>query len=133
MANTKTQKPLTLSKKKSELIFDWFVNDSHWNIVSQELELGKTAVFRYKNNLKKLGTEISPFEALAETFTLKQLNLVIKLYNDSIEHPEKHVKRKKKQPVDLKKQAETVNKHLKDMNMNYEYDEKNFKNEDKEK
>ncbi|RRJ53001.1 hypothetical protein EIM20_29950, partial [Pseudomonas aeruginosa] len=50
---------------------------------------------------------------------LNQLNIVIELFNDSIEHPEKYEKLKKKSEVDLKDQADVIQKHTKAMNMDY--------------
>ncbi|OXE93774.1 hypothetical protein, partial [Staphylococcus epidermidis] len=54
-----------------------------------------------------------------DIFTLNQLNTVIELFNDTIEHPEKYEKPKKKSDVDLKAQADVIQKHTKDMNMDY--------------
>lgn len=119
MARTKTQKRLSISKTKSESIVEWFVNDAHWKLLSENLELGKTAIFKYKKNVKETYDEKSAFDALAEVFTLKQLNTVITMFNDFIENPEKYEKPKKKSEVDLEKQEETVKKHMKDMNMDY--------------
>lgn len=119
MARTKTQKQLSISKTKSESIVEWFVNDAHWKLLSENLELGKTAIFKYKKNVKETYDEKSAFDALAEVFTLKQLNTVITMFNDFIENPEKYEKPKKKSEVDLEKQEETVKKHMKDMNMDY--------------
>lgn len=119
MARTKTQKQLSISKTKSESIVEWFVNDAHWKLLSENLELGKTAIFKYKKNVKETNDEKSAFDALAEVFTLKQLNTVITMFNDFIENPEKYEKPKKKSEVDLEKQEETVKKHMKDMNMDY--------------
>lgn len=127
MANTKTQKPLTMAKTKSENIVEWFVNDAHWKMLSEKLELQKTAIFRYKKNVKKVSESKSAFDALAEIFTVKQLNTVIAMFNDYIEHPEKYEKPKKKAEVDLEQQEEVVQKHIKSMNTNY----LNYKNEKK--
>ncbi|MBF0795177.1 hypothetical protein [Mammaliicoccus lentus] len=119
MARTKTQKQLSISKTKSVNIVEWFVNDAHWKLLSENLELGKTAIFKYKKIIKETNDEQSAFDALAEVFTLKQLNTVITMFNDFIENPEKYEKPKKKSEVDLEKQEETVKKHMKDMNMDY--------------
>lgn len=139
MVNTKTQKQLSISKTKSELINDWFINVAHWKILSEELELGKTAIFKYKKKLADLEQEIAQelekeaknnaekkpknvsasFEALSEIFTLKQINTIILAFNDYVEHPEKYEKPKKKSEVDLEEQEQTVKKHMKDMNMDY--------------
>lgn len=119
MARTKTQKQLSISKTKSANIVEWFVNDAHWKLLSENLELGKTAIFKYKKIVRETNQEQSAFDALAEVFTLKQLNTVITMFNDFIENPEKYEKPKKKSEVDLEKQEETVKKHMKDMNMDY--------------
>ncbi|HAR5547600.1 TPA: hypothetical protein I1T43_002336 [Staphylococcus aureus] len=119
MANTKTQKPISMSKTKSENIVEWIVNDAHWKLLADNLGLGKTAIFRYKKQIKGMSEEKSPFYALGELLTINQLNTVIELFNDFIEHPEKYEKPKKKSDVDLKSQAEVIQKHTKDMNMDY--------------
>lgn len=119
MANTKTQKVLTISKTKSENIVKWFVNDAHWKLLADHLGLGKTAIFKYKKQMKEKTEDNNPFYALGEIFTLNQLNIVIELFNDTIEHPEKYEKPKKKSEVDLKAQADVIQKHTKDMNMDY--------------
>lgn len=132
MANTKTQKPVTIAKSKSENIVDWFVNEAHWKLLSEHLEFGKTAIFKFKKNLKEIAEKESPFDALAEIFTIKQLNIVIALFNDAIEHPEKYEKPKKKSEIDLKAQADVIHKHTKDMNMDYLGYEDKPKSSDKE-
>ncbi|MDN5227966.1 hypothetical protein, partial [Staphylococcus aureus] len=119
MANTKTQKPLSMSKTKSENIAEWIVNDAHWKLLADNLGLGKTAIFRYKKQIKTMSDLESPLYALGEVFTLNQLNTVIALFNDHIEHPEKYEKPKKKSDVDLQSQAVVIQKHTKDMNMDY--------------
>lgn len=119
MANTKTQKPLSISKTKSKNIAEWIVNDAHWKLLAENLGLGKTAIFRYKKQIKEMTDENNPLYALGEVFTLNQLNTVIELFNDTIEHPEKYEKPKKKSDVDLQSQAEVIQKHTKDMNMDY--------------
>lgn len=119
MANTKTQKILTISKTKSEKIAEWFVSDAQWKLLAEHLELGKTAIFKYKKLIKTKTEEKDAFYALGDIFTLNQLNTVIELFNDAIEHPEKYKKPKKKSDVDLKAQADVIQKHTKDMNMDY--------------
>ncbi len=119
MANTKTQKLLSISKTKSENIAGWFVKDAQWKILAEHLELGKTAIFKYKKLIKTKSEEKDAFYALGDIFTLNQLNIVIELFNDSIEHPEKYEKLKKKSEVDLKDQADVIQKHTKAMNMDY--------------
>ena len=119
MARTKTQKQLTIAKTKSENIVEWFVNDAHWKVLSENLELGKTAIFKYKKNIQEIEKEDGAFAALSEIFTLKQLNTVIEVFNDYIEHPEKYEKPRKKSEINLEEQEDTVKKHMKDMNMDY--------------
>ncbi|QKU19832.1 hypothetical protein FOC52_13610 (plasmid) [Staphylococcus cohnii] len=43
----------------------------------------------------ELEKEYGAFYALSEIFTLNQINALIELYNDFVEHPEKYEKRKK--------------------------------------
>ncbi|EGQ3776083.1 MULTISPECIES: hypothetical protein [Staphylococcus] len=119
MANTKTQKQLTISKQKSENILNWFVNDAHWKLLSEKLSAGKSSIFRYKKSLNELEAETDAFDALAQTFTLKHLNIVIELFNDYVEHPEKYEKPKTKKEINIEKQAEVVKKHMEEMNMDY--------------
>ena len=119
MANTKTQKILSISKTKSENIAEWFVSDAQWKLLAEHLELGKTAIFKYKKLIKIKTEEKDALYALGDIFTLNQLNTVIELFNDAIEHPEKYKKPKKKSDVDLKAQADVIQKHTKDMNMDY--------------
>lgn len=119
MANTKTQKILSISKTKSENIAEWFVSDAQWKLLADHLELGKTAIFKYKKLIKIKTEEKDALYALGDIFTLNQLNTVIELFNDAIEHPEKYKKPKKKSDVDLKAQADVIQKHTKDMNMDY--------------
>ncbi|NLS37284.1 hypothetical protein [Staphylococcus pseudintermedius] len=108
MANTRTQKTLSLSKAKSENIVDWFVNEVHWKLIADNFDIGKTAVFRYKKQIKELAEVKSPLYALGEIFTLNRLNTVIELFNDHIEHPEKYEKPKTKKEINIEKQAEVV-------------------------
>ncbi|MVG93771.1 hypothetical protein GO660_03170 [Staphylococcus aureus] len=134
MANTKTQKILTISKTKSENIANWFVNDAQWKLLAEHLELGKTAIFKYKKLIKTKSEEQDALYALGDIFTLNQLNTIIELFNDAIEHPEKYEKPKKKSTVDLKAQADVIQKHTKDMNMDYlSYQTKPTATEDKAK
>ena len=126
MANTKTQKPLTISNMKSENIVEFFVEISHWKKIADKLDQKKTWVYKYKKNLKSAAEEKNAFEALAETFTLREINLIIELFNDYIERPEDFQIRKKKQEVDLEEQAKTIEKHMKDMDLKYKNDKSDF-------
>lgn len=126
MANTKTQKPLTISNMKSENIVEFFVEISHWKKIADKLDQKKTWVYKYKKNLKSAAEEKNAFEALAETFTLREINLIIELFNDYIERPEDFQIRKKKQEVNLEEQAKTIEKHMKDMDLKYKNDNSDF-------
>ncbi|MDN0189147.1 hypothetical protein P6439_13630 [Staphylococcus arlettae] len=53
MANTKTQKKLTIAKK-SEFILDWFVNEVPLKKLNEKISLSKTTNFRYKKQLIEL-------------------------------------------------------------------------------
>ncbi|QKU19938.1 hypothetical protein FOC52_14155 (plasmid) [Staphylococcus cohnii] len=50
MANTKTQKKLTIAKKKSEFILDWFVNEVPLKKLNEKISLSKTTILDIKNN-----------------------------------------------------------------------------------
>lgn len=128
MANTKTQKQLTISKQKSENILNWFVNDAHWKLLSEKLSAGKSSIFRYKKGLSELEAETDAFDALAQTFTLKHLNIVIELFNDYVEHPEKYEKQKTNKEINIENQSEIVKKHMEEMNMDYSGSEKSAHN-----
>ncbi|NJI17040.1 hypothetical protein GLV95_14000, partial [Staphylococcus agnetis] len=114
MANTKTQKPLSISKTKSENIVEWIVNEVHWKLLADNLDKKKSTIFVYKKQIKEMSEEKSAFYALGEVFTLNQLNAVIELFNDHVEHPEKYEKPKTKKEVNIEKQAEVVKKHMKE-------------------
>lgn len=119
MANTKTQKPLSISKTKSENIVEWIVNEVHWKLLADNLDKKKSTIFVYKKQIKEMSEEKSAFYALGEVFTLNQLNAVIELFNDHLEHPEKYEKPKTKKEINIEKQAEVVKKHMEEMNMDY--------------
>ncbi|HBH8925076.1 TPA: hypothetical protein OWX15_002720 [Staphylococcus aureus] len=119
MANTKTQKPLSISKTKSENIVEWIVNEVHWKLLADNLEKKKSTIFVYKKQIKEMSEERNAFYALGEVFTLNQLNAVIELFNDHLEHPEKYEKPKTKKEINIEKQAEIVKKHMEEMNMDY--------------
>ncbi|SUM44827.1 Uncharacterised protein [Staphylococcus intermedius NCTC 11048] len=96
--------------KKARIFLNWFVNDAHWKLLSEKLSAGKSSIFRYKKSLNELEAETDAFDALAQTFTLKHLNIVIELFNDYVEHPEKYEKPKTKKEINIEKQAEVVKK-----------------------
>lgn len=123
MANTKTQRKLTIAKTKSELIFEWFVNIGTSNIksrkvIQEKLNKGKSTIYRMIDKMKEIEEEKTPFDALAEVFTLSELNIVIELFNDYQTMPEEEkLTKEEKHEKELKKQKETVNKHLRSMGM----------------
>lgn len=127
MANTKTQKPLTISNMKSENIVEFFVEIAHWKKIADKLDQKKTWVYKYKKNLKAVADEKNAFEALADTFTLREINLIIELFNDYIERPEDFQKRKKKQEVNLEEQENTIKKHMHNMDLKYKNDNSDYK------
>ncbi|MCO4346726.1 hypothetical protein MTQ93_11830 [Staphylococcus agnetis] len=134
MANTKTQKSLSISKTKSENIVEWIVNEVHWKLLAENLDKKKSTIFVYKKQIKEMSEEKNAFYALGEVFTLNQLNAVIELFNDHIEHPEKYKKPKTKKEINIEKQAEVVKKHMAEMNMDYLKSKTSEKgNEEKEK
>ncbi|WP_215392877.1 hypothetical protein [Staphylococcus aureus] len=132
MANTKTQKPLSISKTKSENIVEWIVNEVHWKLLADNLEKKKSTIFVYKKQIKEMSEEKSAFYALGEVFTLNQLNAVIELFNDHVEHPEKYEKPKTKKEINIEKQAEVVKKHMEAMNMDYLKPKKREKENEKQ-
>lgn len=126
MANTKTIKKLSIAKTKSQSLLNWFLNEVHWKKLANILGYSKSGIFKRKNQLSKQSETMNAFDALAEVFTLGDINRIIELYNRFIEHPEEFEgkQRKAKSHIDLDKQKETVNKHMKDMNMKYETEDK---------
>lgn len=120
MANKKTQSLLTISPKKSEYIYEFIFDVINWQKLSKELNMSRSPFFRCKDKLKELHDEKSAFEAFAETFTIKEMNTIIELFNDYKINPENYEKKKKKKQVDLESQKEIVNKNLAPMNMHYD-------------
>lgn len=126
MAYKKTQNVLTISKTKSENIYKFIIDVISWQKLSKELNMSKSALFRYKAKLKTLYEEKGAFDAFSEIFTIKEMNVIIQLFNDYIDNPENYKKKKKtKNSVDLEKQKEVVNKNLAPLNMHYDEDLKN--------
>ena len=72
MANTKTQKVLTISKTKSENIVEWFVNDAHWKLLADHLGLGKTAIFKCKKQMKEKQRK-QPFLCIRRNIHIKSV------------------------------------------------------------
>lgn len=122
MANKKTQNLLKITPKKSEYIYEFIFEVVNWKVLSEKLNMSKSAVFRYKASLKELYEEKNAFEAFAETFTIKEMNTIIELFNDYKNNPENYEKKKKKKAVDLDQQKDIVNKNLAPMNMHYDED-----------
>ncbi|MFD3245081.1 hypothetical protein ACE3L8_12345 [Staphylococcus simulans] len=128
MAYKKTQNPLNISKTKSENIYNFIFDVISWQKLCEALNMSKSALFRYKAKLKSLYEEKGAFDAFSELFTIKEMNVIIGLFNDYIDNPENYQKKKRKKEVDLEKQKEVVNKNLAPMNMRYDED---LKNEDR--
>lgn len=122
MTNKKTQNLLTISPKKSEYIFEFIFDVVNWQKLCKALNMSKSSLFRNKDKLKELYEEKSAFEAFAETFTIKEMNTIIELFNDYKTNPDNYEKKKKKKKVDLESQKEIINKNLAPMNMHYDED-----------
>lgn len=120
MANKKTQNLLTISPKKSEYIYEFIFDVVNWQKLCEQLNMSKSKLFRTKDKLKELYDEKTAFDAFAETFTIKEMNTIIELFNDYKNNPENYEKKKKKKQVDLESQKEIVNKNLAPMNMHYD-------------
>lgn len=123
MANTKTQKKLSISKMKSEMIFEWFINIGAANIksrkvIQEKLNKGKSTIYRNIDKLKEVAEDRTYFDALAEVFTLSELNTLIELFNEyQTLPPEEKMTKEEKHEAAIAEQRETVNKHLNSMGM----------------
>lgn len=115
MAYKKSINHLTISKLKSKDLIEWFVGVATWKDISSALNIGHSKVFKFKRILREKVEQVSPFDALAETFTVKELNVLITTYNDYLENPENYKQTKKRSEIDLDSQTKTVNKHLSEM------------------
>lgn len=122
MARTKTQKTLTLSKTKSEYIFNFLNEVAPWKKLSETLNYGKTKIFKLKKEMVELAEENDYFYSLSAVFTLMELNKLIELYNDYIENPEQYNTRKTSKKEDIEEQKTVVNKYMKEMNMPFDGD-----------
>lgn len=131
MANTKTQKELKISNVKSEYITEFILEIVNWKILIDELDVSKSALFRQKKQLKDLTQEKGAFDALSELFTIKEMNIIIRIYNDYRKNPGKYEPIRKSKKVDLEEQKNVANKHLSNMNMHY--DEPDIENEENNK
>ncbi|MFH0153170.1 hypothetical protein ACG3NR_30680, partial [Pseudomonas aeruginosa] len=58
-------------------------------------------------------------EALYKAFSVSELNLLIDLYNDYVKNPEDYAKPKTKKEIDIERQEKAIEKHMKDMKMDY--------------
>lgn len=125
MAYKKTQNKLKITKSKSENIYEFVFDIVSWQKLCESLNMSKSALFRYKAKLKNLYKEKEAFEAFSEIFTIKEMNVIIELFNDYIKNPENYEKKKKKNEVDLEEQKDIVNKNLAPMNMHYDEDVSN--------
>ncbi|MEB8122951.1 hypothetical protein NGH46_12530 [Staphylococcus xylosus] len=115
MAYKKSINHLTISKLKSKDLLEWFIGVATWRDISKALDIGHSKVFKFKRILRGRVEQIPPFDALAETFTVKELNDVITMYNDYLENPDNYKQTKKRSEIDLEAQTNTVNKHLAEM------------------
>lgn len=131
MAFKKTQNYLTISKTKSEQIIDLVTDELHWSVLSEKLDYTRYKAFDCKKNLRTRYNEIkeaseekdnSAFEALAEVFTIKEMNIVISIFNDYVEQPEKYEKPRKKKEIDLDKQEQAIRKNMKDFQSDLAYE-----------
>lgn len=133
MAFTKTQKPLKISARKSEYFVDWFI-EADWKLIGEKLDIKKTKTYKLKNMfVENRFNEIKDFDSIAMIFTLKELNILLELYNDYIENPEASKKPKKKSEEDLQKQEEVVNAHISKMgieSLKYERSEEQDKEQE---
>ena len=115
MAYKKSINHLSVSKLKSKDLIEWFIGVATWKDISNALDIGHSKVFKFKRILRGKVEQVSPFDALAETFTVKELNDLITMYNDYLENPENYKQTKKRSEIDLEGQTRTVNKHLAEM------------------
>ncbi len=131
MAFKKTQNYLTISKTKSEQIVEFVIDEVHWSVLSEKLDYTRYKAFDCKKNLRTRYNEIkevseekdnSAFEALSEIFTIKEMNIVISIFNDYVEEPEKYEKPRKKKEIDLDKQEKAIRKNMKDFQSDLTYE-----------
>lgn len=115
MAYKKSINRLTISKLKSKDLIEWFIGVATWKEISNVLDISHSKVFKFKRILRGKLEEVPPFDALADTFTVKELNDLITMYNDYLENPDNYKQNKKRTEIDLEAQTSTVNKHLAEM------------------
>jgi len=132
MAFKKTQNYLTISKMKSVQIVEFITDVVHWSVLSENLDYTRYKSFDCKKNVRTRFNELEEanedkndniaFDTLAEIFTIKEMNIVISIFNDYIEHPEKYQKPKKKKEIDLDKQEQAIKNNMKDFHSDLAYE-----------
>lgn len=144
MAFKKTQNHLTISKTKSEQIVEFIADVVHWSVLSENLDYTRYKSFDCKKNVRTRYNELEEasedksdnigFDVLSEVFTIKEMNIVIDIFNDYVEHPEKYEKPRKKKEIDLDKQEDAIKNSMKDFQSGLTYKrsaEKTDESEDK--
>lgn len=119
MANTKTIKRIKMAKTKCENLNDFLINIVNWQEIAKVLNYSKTSTFRIRKNLKENIQSTSDEKALYKAFSVSELNLLIDLYNDYVKNPEDYAKPKTKKEIDIERQEKAIEKHMKDMKMDY--------------
>lgn len=145
MAFKKTQNHLTISKTKSEQIVEFIADVVHWSVLSENLDYTRYKSFDCKKNVRTRYNELEEkneeksdnigFDTLAEIFTIKEMNIIIDIFNDYVEHPEKYEKPRKKKEIDLDKQEDAIKNSMKDFQSGLMYKrsaEKTDESENKE-
>lgn len=132
MAFKKTQNHLTISKTKSEQIVEFIADVVHWSVLSENLDYTRYKSFDCKKNVRTMYNELEEasednsdnigFDVLSEVFTIKEMNIVIDIFNDYVEHPEKYEKPKKKKDIDIDKQLQAVRRNMKDFQSGLSYE-----------
>lgn len=122
MAMTKTQKPLKISKMKSENILEFITEKISGRELANILNYGKSKMYDVRAELIELDKEGGSFYSLSKTFTVYELNKVIETYNSYIENPEQYTVKTKseKRKESIEKQKKTVDVHMKDLNLDYD-------------
>jgi AraC-like DNA-binding protein len=119
MANTKTIKRIKMAKTKCENLNDFLINIVNWQEIAKVLNYSKTSTFRIRKKLKEYIQSTSDEDALYKAFSVSELNLLIDLYNDYVKNPEDYAKPKTKKEIDIERQEKAIEKHMKDMKMDY--------------
>lgn len=122
MAMTKTQKPLKISKMKSENILEFITEKISVRELANILNYGKSKMYDVRTELIELDKEDGSFYSLSKVFTVYELNKVIETYNSYIENPEQYTVKTKveKRKESIEKQKKTVDVHMKDLNLDYD-------------